>query len=624
MHFLNIVASLISVACLTSHATASLRITANNHSFGGVNYPGLQFLEPIQRDEVIRALVKAHARVIRLFIRGDESHSDPETELGVFDHAILDQFDDTLAAIHRISNGKVKVIIAPHDSHALRGSNNAPCDAYCRKVDAAFLDFYSTNELKEIYKHRLTHLFNEYKSKNFHGANWATLKQIIMGVDLQNQPWSGIYPIVAGEPWLCEMATHLKETIGLGSNNIAVITGGISAGAGSIPTGSGGIPNSAFDCKAVDIIGVHAYFSASNEATAGTAWANMFLPGNTLTSRALGRKLLMVEEWSYVNSANGLAYKKEAIFDQGNALNYRGIPWLYSTATTKDEGTTSRISVLREPNFAIGALTAVLKKAYNARSNFDFSSYLPAPPTGLTNLKVLPGNPYVPEQSSCTFGCEGWLCDSADSCTPDLICKNSVCQKPAETQPGTVGQSCNSRSVCQEHLICEDKICQECVSRPSIQPKDKRKTMVEGHINGQCEPDTAQPFRMRPICTLPSSSAAQRGNPCHRPADCSADEFCSWGLCKPCSESEGGCLGMKCKNNNKCKTGFCNSYGKCDYPSKVKRPSGPGANARRRSPGQMEFRGPKDQAQGPARVRSEAMRVVIPEEGVKATGAPVS
>jgi hypothetical protein len=40
----------------------------------------------------------------------------------------------------------MKVIIVPHDAHALRGSNNIPCDAYCKKLDGAFLDFYSTDE----------------------------------------------------------------------------------------------------------------------------------------------------------------------------------------------------------------------------------------------------------------------------------------------------------------------------------------------------------------------------------------------------------------------------------------------------------------------------------------------
>ncbi|KAF2470699.1 uncharacterized protein BDR25DRAFT_286871 [Lindgomyces ingoldianus] len=620
MYFLNILVSLISVVSLTKYAAASLRIKADHHSFAGVNYPGLQFLEQAERDEVIRALVRAHARVIRLFIRGDETHPDLEKELGIFDQSLLDQFDDTLAAIHRISNaGKVKVIIAPHDAHALRGSNNIPCDAYCKKVDSAFLDFYSNLEIREIYKHRLTHLFSDYKSKNFQGASWGTLKEVIMGVDLQNQPWSGIWPIVAGEPWLCDIATHLKETIGLGDNNIAVITGGISSP--QSPTGTENFPDSAFDCKAVDVIGIHGYYSASNDATAGTAWANMFLPGNTLTSRALGKKLLLVEEMAYMNTDNGLVYKKSAIWDQGNALNYRGIPWMYSTASTEDEGTSSRVSILRAHNFAVGALASILQSAYRARSNFDWSPYLPPPASGLSNLTVLPLNPFVPEQSSCTFGCLGWLCDAADGCSPDLICKNSVCQKPAETQPGSVGANCNSKTVCQEHLVCEDGTCQKCVARPSIQPSDPRKHMVEGHITGQCHLDISSPFNMRPICTLcdPSKQTC-RGSPCHRPGDCSADEFCDWGLCKPCTE---GCLGMKCKSSNKCKTGYCNVYGRCDYPTKVKKPSGPGANAGRRGPG-WNNKGPKDQQRGPAKVRDEAMRINIPKEGVRATGSPVS
>lgn len=58
----------------------------------------------------------------------------------------------------------------------------------------------------------------------------------------------------------------------------------------------------------------------------------MFVPGSTLTARAQGkgdkRKLLLVEEWEYVHTDAGLEHKREAIFDQGNALNLRGMPWV--------------------------------------------------------------------------------------------------------------------------------------------------------------------------------------------------------------------------------------------------------------------------------------------------------
>lgn len=69
-----------------------------------------------------------------------------------------------MAAIHHISKGmlqvidfwlsidnttgQLKVIIVPHDAHALRGSNDVPCDAYCEKLNGAFLDFYSSDECK--------------------------------------------------------------------------------------------------------------------------------------------------------------------------------------------------------------------------------------------------------------------------------------------------------------------------------------------------------------------------------------------------------------------------------------------------------------------------------------------
>ncbi|KAF7570254.1 Glycoside hydrolase family 5 protein [Pyrenophora tritici-repentis] len=145
----------------------------------------------------------------------------PESEIGGFDKSMLDQFDDTLAAIHHLSKGQVKVIIAPHDSHALRGTNDVPCDAYCKKLNGAFLDFYSVEEYRELYKTRLDVFFKHYPSKNFDGRPWSKLSEVILGVDTQNQPFSSIWPIPAGESWICDIATHLHDTINLSASSIA-------------------------------------------------------------------------------------------------------------------------------------------------------------------------------------------------------------------------------------------------------------------------------------------------------------------------------------------------------------------------------------------------------------------
>lgn len=105
MHLTTIFAIVIS--SLLSHFpfTAANLITTDHHSFGGINYPLLQYFTPKHRDETIRSIVKSKARVIRLFIRPDSHHTDPELQLGEFDKSLLDQLDDTLAAIHRISEG---------------------------------------------------------------------------------------------------------------------------------------------------------------------------------------------------------------------------------------------------------------------------------------------------------------------------------------------------------------------------------------------------------------------------------------------------------------------------------------------------------------------------------------
>ncbi|KAF2036122.1 hypothetical protein EK21DRAFT_106228 [Setomelanomma holmii] len=641
MLFTTVLATLLSVASWTPSVAANLRITADHHSWGGVNYPMLQFFTPKHRDDTIRELVAANVRVIRLFIRPDEQHSDPEHELGGFDKSLLDQFDDCMAAVHHLSKGQMKVIIVPHDAHALRGSNDVPCDAYCQKLNGAFLDFYSLDEYRELYKTRLEVFFKHYPSKAFDGRPWGDLSEIILGVDLQNEPFSGIWPIPSGESWLCDIANHLKFNLGLDQANIAVISGGIS-GPQSVD-GIQNFPDSAMECAAIDVIGIHGYFKKEDGATAGTSWANMFIPGNTLTARAKGKKgqekFLLVEEWAYVHTKFGHFYKKEAIFDQGNALNVRGIPWLYSHLTTMEEGLTTRVNPLRSEYTSWKALQDVLKRSYISRSNSDWTKYLPAPPDArLTNFTALTLNPYIPEQSDCTFGCEGHLCDAVDGCAPDLICKNSVCQQNAENQPGKVGNACNSKKVCQEHLRCSAGSCQQCSVRPSIQPDRRRKRtiaseppaydprniVVANDINASCHSDSLPSLfalsarrdpSTPPVCLSPFNPP--RGNPCESTAHCDADHYCNWGLCTKCGPKD-SCLGAKCKSNNRCKTGFCNDFGRCDYPGQKKIIMGPGPRGKNRNtrvPGV-----PKGHERGPAKVRDEAMRVNIPKEGAKETG----
>jgi hypothetical protein len=51
-----------------------------------------------------------------------------------------------MMSIYSCKIGQLKVIIVPHDAHALRGTNDVPCDAYCKALDGAFLDFYSGEE----------------------------------------------------------------------------------------------------------------------------------------------------------------------------------------------------------------------------------------------------------------------------------------------------------------------------------------------------------------------------------------------------------------------------------------------------------------------------------------------
>lgn len=307
---------------------------------------------------------------------------------------------------------------------------------------------------------------------------------------------------------------------------------------------------------------------------------------------------------------------------------------MYSHLSTHDEGLTSRVNPIRPEFTSWTALKHVLQNAYTSRSNFDWSKYLPAPPPPLSNSTSLILNPYIPEQSDCTFGCPGHLCDTADACAPNLLCKNSICQPNPSGQPGQIGDKCNSKQICQSHLRCANGECQECSTRPSIPPAKRKRTIasepppfdprsrvVANDINAQCYSDTLsnifsvaaqQPRDTPPICLPPNGP-----NPCVSTIHCDANHYCNWGVCTPCT-SKDSCLGAKCKSNNKCKTGLCNSFGKCDYPGQKKILTGPGAWRKKGNQGIPGV--PKGQERGPAKVRDEAMRVNIPGEKVAETG----
>lgn len=206
----------------------------------------------------------------------------------------------------------------------------------------------------------------------------------------------------------------------------------------------------------------------------------------------------------------------------------------------------------------------------------------------------------------------------------------------SEAQPGQMGDACNSKKLCQSHLRCVKGECETCAARTTVQPaEEKRRPSIKGQIPtsdprkvrvkannpaGSCYADSlTQLFELvggrdasenKPICAKPS-----RGNPCESAVHCDANEFCDWGMCVACGPKD-SCLGAVCKTNNKCKTGFCNSYGRCDYPGQKARVSGPGASARK---GGRVAGVPKGQERGPAKVRDEAMRVNIPQEKIQET-----
>lgn len=78
---------------------------------------------------------------------------------------------------------------------------------------------------------------------------------------MENKPFSGIHPLPFAHYWFCEIATHMKDTLELGKNGIAVISGGVS-GLNS-ESGWQNWPAPLYECDAIDIIGIHGYVQNS-------------------------------------------------------------------------------------------------------------------------------------------------------------------------------------------------------------------------------------------------------------------------------------------------------------------------------------------------------------------------
>ncbi|KAH6618989.1 hypothetical protein C7974DRAFT_441601 [Boeremia exigua] len=375
--------TLLSLALLSS-ATSS---APPNPSFAGINLPQLQYLTPSARDATILSLVASNVRVIRLQLRPTSLHTDFEPTLGTFDKSLLDQTDDALAAIHRLSGGRIKVVLAPHDAGALLPGGEVPCDAYCEGLGGAYLDFYSGEEWREKYWTRLEVLLRHYPSKNFGGRGWGELDEVIMAVDIQSRPFAPIHPIPAGEPWLCATATYLRTLL---SPSIGVSSGGVS---GTLsPGGTENAPAAVLKCDAIDIVGVHAGPQLSSSGLAALEDV-MAEAQERAEARDAGAKpkLLLVESWTGPHDADALAA-------QARALDERGIPWLYTHVPPSN--TSSASASPPTTPFTPAALAAPCAHAASSRARAGWAAYLPP-------LSSLPPLPLVAAQAQADGGADG-------------------------------------------------------------------------------------------------------------------------------------------------------------------------------------------------------------------------
>ncbi|KAF4625376.1 hypothetical protein G7Y89_g12790 [Cudoniella acicularis] len=207
-----ILSAISSLAALATVAIAS-------NSFGGANHYFLATLDQTTRRSIITTLHNSGTRFIRTFVRpevystekGDSkaTWSDVEGPMGTFVSplsSVLDHYDDMLYDVYSVSGGQMKVLLGLHDANMIAGYTQ-PCDAYCQYMQnkgTNWGSFYSDGTIRNAFKTRLYNILRNYPSKNFGGKSWSQLSQVILAIDLENEPGVGGHDskLVLAEEWV--------------------------------------------------------------------------------------------------------------------------------------------------------------------------------------------------------------------------------------------------------------------------------------------------------------------------------------------------------------------------------------------------------------------------------------
>jgi hypothetical protein len=399
---------------ITALSLAIATVAAN--SFGGVNHYFLAAVDSEQRQAIIHTLDIAGTRVIRTFVRPEISNSekgnskatwpDVEAPLGNFANqaSVLDRYDDMLYDVYSQSSGRMKVLLSLHDANMIAGYTK-PCDAYCQYMTArgmGWTSFYSDGTLRDAFKNRLRSVLVNYRSKNFGGRPWSQLSEVILAIDLQNEPGvAGNQNSVTGTGWTCDVSSFLRSILVSG---IGVATGAI----GGALSGNNNYPDEVFSCAAVDIISLHGYYASSPSSSAGQPWCQLLGGSSSLLAKARASgKLILAEEWDY---NGGTAGKAADIRQQAHALNALGIPWIYWDVMTGSESCgacdAAEVSVTDSPSGAWAALSAAIAEAGKVPSAQDWSRLMPS----FGSATPITDGTCGASVGSCTWGCLGWNC----------------------------------------------------------------------------------------------------------------------------------------------------------------------------------------------------------------------
>ncbi|CAF1398335.1 unnamed protein product [Didymodactylos carnosus] len=270
--------------------------------------------------QLIQTLASTQIKVLRIFIATIDSKQAGSNAMGAddleryqvgkYDDNVLNQIDQLIVNLAKYGNG-MKLIIALHDRYSL-GCYAYKRDAYTDKYqipaaqscsppnDAS--NFYTNSQARQDMYIRARHILTHVNP--YYNRQWGSLSQAIFSIQIENESQGHMNKYTSD--WLCDLSIRIRPLV---SNGVLLSSGGGTEFGNSLRL-------EYFQCKALDLIGLHDYTTNYNFAVSKVKEAVQL-------AQTYGKRVY-VEEFG----DRGDKQMESALNSVAYAAHGNGVPWV--------------------------------------------------------------------------------------------------------------------------------------------------------------------------------------------------------------------------------------------------------------------------------------------------------